>query len=216
MARRRKVSNLLGLAVLSALVERPMHPYEMASVLRERGKDQDMKIKWGSLYTVVGNLEKHGLLEAVESSRQGGRPERTVYRITLAGRAEFTDWVRELISTPEPELPRFKAGLSLLPALPPDEAIRLLQQRLAVLDAELAAQQAALDGYRATLPRLLLVEAEYDLALREAEAAWVRGLLAELQAGSFPDLEHWRSWHAGGRQPEDLLPDPSRPQGPVR
>ncbi|HZC27992.1 MAG TPA: PadR family transcriptional regulator, partial [Actinopolymorphaceae bacterium] len=75
MARRRKVGNLLALAVLSAVVERPMHPYEMASVLRERGKDNDMKIKWGSLYTVVQNLEKHGLLEATESMRQGGRPE---------------------------------------------------------------------------------------------------------------------------------------------
>ncbi len=32
MAQRRKVSNLLALAVLSVLVERPMHPYEMATV----------------------------------------------------------------------------------------------------------------------------------------------------------------------------------------
>ena len=37
----------------------------MASVLRSRGKDLDMPIKWGSLYTVVGNLEKHGLIEVV-------------------------------------------------------------------------------------------------------------------------------------------------------
>ena len=39
-----------------------MHPYEMASELRERGKDQSIKIKWGSLYTVVQNLEKHGFV----------------------------------------------------------------------------------------------------------------------------------------------------------
>src|SRR2546426_6652917 len=102
MAKRRKVSNLLALAVLGVLVQRPMHPYEMASVLRARGKDQDLPIKWGSLYTVVRNLDKHGLLEAAESARQGGRPERTIYRITEAGRAELVDWTRELVSTPEP------------------------------------------------------------------------------------------------------------------
>ena len=85
MAKRRKVGNLLGLAVLSAVALKPMHPYEIASVLRERGKDQDIPIKWGSLYTVVANLEKHGFLKAAESVRQGGRPERTVYRITEAG-----------------------------------------------------------------------------------------------------------------------------------
>src|ERR687888_1769422 len=98
MAKRRPVRNLRALAVLTVVLQRPMHPYEMASVLRARGKDQDMPIKWGSLYTVVRNLEKHGLLEAAESGRQGGRPERTVYRITEAGRAEVEDWVRELVS----------------------------------------------------------------------------------------------------------------------
>ena len=67
MAKRRKVRNLLGLAVLSTVSARPMHPYEMAALMRARGKDRDMDIKWGSLYTVVGNLEKHGFL-AVEGS----------------------------------------------------------------------------------------------------------------------------------------------------
>src|SRR5437763_3152608 len=103
MAKRRKVANLLALAVLGTVVQRPMHPYEMASMLRERGKDKDLPIKWGSFYTVVRNLEKHGLIEATETARLGARPERTVYAITDDGRAELIDWVRELISTPERE-----------------------------------------------------------------------------------------------------------------
>ena len=110
MPKRRKVNNMLGLAVLSTVSFQPMHPYEMAAVMRERGKDQDMDIKWGSLYTVVQNLEKHGFLAATESVRQGGRPERTVYRITDAGRAELQDWARELLGEPEREFPRFEAG----------------------------------------------------------------------------------------------------------
>src|ERR1700716_2624316 len=124
-----------------------MHPYEMASLLRTRGKEQDMNIKWGSLYTVVQNLEKHGFLEATESVRQGGRPERTIYRITDAGREELQDWLRELVSTPEREHPRFVAGLSLLAALPPDEATSLLQQRLGLLETEIAGQREALTQY---------------------------------------------------------------------
>jgi len=50
MAERRKVANLLALAVLATVVQRPMHPYEIASLLRARGKDDDMEIKWGSLW----------------------------------------------------------------------------------------------------------------------------------------------------------------------
>lgn len=195
MARRRRVGNLLALAVLSTVMERPMHPYEMASTLREREKHQDMEIKWGSLYTVVRNLTKHGLIEPTKAVREGGRPERTVYRITDAGREEFDDWVRELISTPEREHPRFKAGLSMLGALAPSDAAALLERRLAELEQQLAGQRDALARNRHEVPRLYLVEDEYDLAIREAEATWIRALVDELMDGSFPDIARWRAAH---------------------
>ena len=65
MAAKRKVDNLMALAVLATVVQQPMHRYEIASLIRARGKDQDMDVKWGSLYTVVQNLAKHGFLEVV-------------------------------------------------------------------------------------------------------------------------------------------------------
>ncbi|MFD2765521.1 PadR family transcriptional regulator [Micromonospora eburnea] len=203
MAKRRRVGNLLALAVLSALVQRPMHPYEMAAVLREHGKDQDMPIKWGSLYTVVANLTRHGLLAAVESGRQGRRPERTVYRITDAGREELADWTRELVAVPEREHPRFKAGLSVLGILPPDEVTELLRQRLDRLEAQLAEQRAALARTAREVPRIFLIEVEYDLAVQAAEADWVRGLLDELTTGSLPGLAEWRAWHETGAMPPE-------------
>jgi DNA-binding PadR family transcriptional regulator len=202
--KRRKVSNLLGLAVLSALMHRPMHPYEMASALRGLGKDQDMEIKWGSLYTVVRNLDKHGLLATVESTREGRRPERTVYRITDAGRAELVDWTRELISTPVREYPRFKAGLSVLSVLGPDEVIDLFRQRLDRLEERIARLRAELTGHGATVPRLFLIESEYELAIDEAEAAWTRSVLDEIASGSYPGLDQWRAFHETGEIPAEL------------
>lgn len=198
MAKRRKVGNLLALAVLSALVQRPMHPYEVASVLRERGKDSDMQIKWGSLYTVVRNLAKHGFIEVVDTTREGARPERVVYRITDAGRAELVDWVRELVSTPEPEPLRFKAGLSVFAVLGPQEAVTLLRERLGKLERETGVLRESLAQHGRYLPRLFLVEDEYELAMREAEANWVRALIDEIASGAFPGLTEWRHWHATG------------------
>ena len=64
---KRPVANLLGLAVLGTLAQRPMHRYEIATTIREQGKDDDMDVKWGSLYTVVKNLERHGFVEAFQS-----------------------------------------------------------------------------------------------------------------------------------------------------
>ncbi|MES9541308.1 helix-turn-helix transcriptional regulator [Actinomadura sp. NPDC000600] len=203
MAKRRKVGNLLGLAVLSTVSAKPMHPYEMASLMRARGKDRDMDIKWGSLYTVVGNLEKHGFLAVEGSSRHGSRPERTVYRITDAGRDELADWVRELIGVPERERPRFEAGLSVLGALGPDEAAALLRRRLDAMEREIAEDRAVLEAAK-EVPRLFLIEAEYDLAMRRAEAEWVRGFLAEIEDGTLPDLDLWRAFHETGEMPPEL------------
>src|ERR1700758_4749844 len=97
VAKRRKVGNLLALSLLSLLAQRPMYPYEMAQTLRVRGKDQNFKVNWGSLYTVVGNLEKYGFIEAAATGREGRQPERTTYQITASGQAELRDWLRELL-----------------------------------------------------------------------------------------------------------------------
>jgi DNA-binding PadR family transcriptional regulator len=204
MAKRRKVANQLALAVLSTLVTKPMHPYEIASVLRVRSKDQDMEIKWGSLYRVVQNLEKHGFVQSALSERRGGRPERTVYRITEAGRAELVDWVRELVEVPERDALRFKAGLSLLGVLAPDEAIYLLQRRIRALDEQIAAAEAELAVHAAQVPRLFLIESEYELAIRRTEAEWARGLLREITEGTLPGLADWRAFHHTGEVPADL------------
>ena len=204
MAGRRKVGNLLALSLLTLLTERPMYPYEMAATLRHRGKDQSIKINWGSLYTVVQNLEKHGLIETVEVGREGRQPERTTYQITDAGRAELTDWLRELISEPEREYTRFEAALAECAVLSPRELTDLLRQRLGALEAAVAEHQAGLETWGAGLPRLFLIESEYHLALRRAETEWVRRLLKEFTDGTFPGLADWQKFHDTGELPAEI------------
>src|ERR1700688_4078904 len=87
MAPRRR-NTPLALAVLMCLYERPMHPYEVATTLRHRRKNESVRLNYGSLYAVVGSLEKRGLIETSEVEREGRLPERTVYRITDSGRVE--------------------------------------------------------------------------------------------------------------------------------
>ena len=205
MARRRKVNNLLALSLLTLLTERPMYPYEMASMLRDRGKDNAIKINWGSFYTVVQNLEKYGFIEAVEVAREGRQPERTTYQITAAGRDELKDWLRELLSVPEREHTSFEAALGEAAVLPPDELIDLLRQRLATLKKANGELGAELGMLRAQLPRLVLIESEFYLAQRRAEEEWVRGLLKEFTDNTFPGLDAWRRFHATGEIPDEIL-----------
>jgi DNA-binding PadR family transcriptional regulator len=204
MAQKRKVDNLLALAVLAELNQRPMHRYELASVLRAHGKERDMGVKLSSLYTVVLNLAKHGFLEVVGTSRQGQRPQRTTYRITEAGRREMTEWTRTILSDPQPERPRLTAGLSIMMVLPPDEVIALLTVRLNRLEETIAARHAEVAELRRDVPRLFLSEDEYARAMLEAEAAWVRSLRNELASGTHPDVSGWREWHRTGQMSADL------------
>ena len=205
MAKRRKVSNLLALALLSLLAQQPMYPYEMAQMLRTRGKDKTIKINWGSLYTVVQNLQKYGFIEEVGTDREGRQPERTTYQITRQGLAELRDWLHELLSVPGDEQSPFAAALSEGGILPPAEVIALLTKRLATLDQGNAEAEADLKLWTERLPRVLLVEAEYQLAMRLAEANWVRGLLKEIVEGTISGMEAWRQLHETGQPPQEFI-----------
>jgi len=193
----RRVRNLLALAVLSYLSRQPMHPYELARTLRENDDGRSIKFNHGSLYMVVGQLEKAGFVAAQGSDREGNRPERTVYAITDDGRAELHGWLRELVETPEHEYPSFVAALSLIGALGPDEAVELLGRRLERLAAQRAEIRALIDGTLAAgVHPLFVVEEEYRIAQLDADAVFVRGLIERItdpQDGWGP---LWASFHA--------------------
>ncbi|MGA8820862.1 MAG: helix-turn-helix transcriptional regulator, partial [Xanthobacteraceae bacterium] len=93
------------MAVLALLFERPMHPYEMGVILKQRHKEDSIKLRYGSLYTVIELLLKRGMIAAKETEREGRRPERTVYQITPTGTEELHDWMADLIGMPAKEYP---------------------------------------------------------------------------------------------------------------
>jgi DNA-binding PadR family transcriptional regulator len=192
------------------LYERPMHPYEVATTLRQRHKNESVRLNYGSLYAVVGSLEKRALIETSEVEREGRLPERTVYRITELGRVEAHDWLAELLSKPVKEYPAFEAGLSFLPALPPDETLALLAERAMDLELGLASSRGLREHLETRgLPRLLWVEAEYAAQMQEAELGYVRQLIADISSGELGGMEWWRAIHAG-----DLADAPPPPGAP--
>jgi DNA-binding PadR family transcriptional regulator len=214
---KRRVSNLLALAVLACVAERPMHPYEMSTTLRTRGKEQSIKLNFGSLYSVVESLARHGLIEAQETVREGRRPERTIYAITPAGRAEFEDWLSELLSTPVKEYTSLEAALSLVAGLSPDQTVALLSTRAAQLRMNLGAVEAGLAYTREIgLPELFAVEEEYRRALMQAELAYVTALVARIESGELGGVAWWRRVHELQEQGitlQDIARDPVRHLG---
>jgi DNA-binding PadR family transcriptional regulator len=172
----------LGIAVLALLAERPMHPYEMYRLLLERHEDRRVKIRPGSLYHTVDRMAGIGLVEAVGTERDGGRPERTTYRITDAGQDALADRIRTLLAVPVNEYLQFPVALGEAHNLPRAEVIELLSTRVRRIEGELAESAALL---RAATDRD--VEEAYLLAphyLQEqltTELRWLTDLIGRLE-----------------------------------
>jgi DNA-binding PadR family transcriptional regulator len=195
--------NLWALTVLGLLRERPMHPYEMQRLIRERGKDELLDLKRGSLYHAVQRLERAGLIEPVETSREGRRPERTVYRTTEAGVDQLLEWMRDLIARPTRETNEFVAAIAHLPHLSPTEAADLLERRAGFLKAEIAALDSVIETFAPRIGLLVLLESDLVRSLKRAELDWVIGLVADLRSGV-------HSWDI-----EEILAQPGTFPGPL-
>ncbi len=204
MATRRKVGNLLALAVLSYLTRQSMHPYELGRTLRDHDDVRSIKFNQGSLYMVVQQLARAGFIVERETTRDGQRPERTVYALTDAGRNEARDWLRELVELPEYEYPHFVAALSLIAALPPSEVVELLGRRLRRLGEQHAEIRHHVDrAVAGGLHPLFLVEEEYRLALLDAEARFVERFLERIDDPETGWGRPWAEFHAGPAHTDD-------------
>jgi DNA-binding PadR family transcriptional regulator len=167
----------------------------MQRLIRQRDKTY-VKGLPRSLYHAIDRLAGAGLVEAGEPSREGRRPERTVYSITGAGREELETWLSDLLATPDPnDAAAYSAGLSLIAYFTPDQALSALRSRLNGLDLELAGGEARLQGFRKLLPRLLLLGEEQRLAAIAAEWAFTAQLVGELEQGELSwDVDQLRNF----------------------
>ncbi|WP_226900432.1 hypothetical protein [Nonomuraea phyllanthi] len=104
-----------------------------------------------------------------------------MYEITSAGRRVAVEWLTEMLAVPKQEFAQFPAALSHLLMLAAEDAAGILQQRLDAMDKEIQDLQNRLAGQE--VERVSMLEFEYLHAVAQAEAAWLRGVIADLKAG---------------------------------
>jgi DNA-binding PadR family transcriptional regulator len=189
---RRPPPSPLGLIVLWQLWSEPTHVYRLQKLLEAEGKDRIVNVRSrASLYQAIERLERLHLVEVSETVRQEGYPDRVVYAITGAGRQVARQWLREMLSEPGGQYPEFIVALSILFALPVEEAREQLELRAERLAAQLAETERTLEAAPSGLPRLFLLEEEYRRTLLGAEIGWLRGVIADLTDGRLTWSEEW-------------------------
>jgi len=187
----------LALSILQLLDERPMHPYELASTMRERHQDEFIRLNFGSLYHTVEVLERDGWIVPTEREKEGRRPERTIYKLTDPGRDVLLRVVSDIIAQPRREYPHFSAGLMFMHHLPARSAAAHLRSRALALEALHEKLRAILSELHARgLPRLAVIELEHKIAMVDAERRWVTQLEKEISEGTL----EWKSGMAKGAE----------------
>jgi DNA-binding PadR family transcriptional regulator len=174
----------LAVAALALLVEGPMHPYEMYQEMLKRRDDRLVKVRPGSLYHTIDRLARHGLAAVVGTDREGNRPERTTYRVTDAGRQVLQQRLTAMLREPADEYPEFPLALSQAHNLPPDEAVRLLETRIAAMRENLEALGLSAEHVAArNIPEKFWIEVGYQRAVLRAELDWLEQLLERITTG---------------------------------
>lgn len=187
----------LALSILELLNERPMHPYELAATMRARHHDEFIRLNFGSLYHTVESLERYGWIVPAEREKEGRRPERTIYRLTDAGRKVLLQVVAEIVAQPRREYPYFAAGLMFMHHLDAAAAVAKLEERAQALHALITKLTHILDELLAGgHTRLTVIELEHKIAMHEAERAWVRKIAKEITEGKL----EWRAGIDAGRE----------------
>ncbi|MFI9452899.1 PadR family transcriptional regulator [Amycolatopsis sp. NPDC052450] len=182
----------LAMAVLELLHERPMHPYEMAQLMKERYVSTRVKVKAGSLYHTVDRLAENGFVEIVETQRDGKRPERTLYAMTEAGRDEFVDRAQDMLATPAEEYPEYLSALAVIDELGPEMTLTQLKHRVLRLQAAIASDQVVLENLAKEhkLPEIYWLDWSYATARRAFELEWTQKLIGDLESGRIGFQEH--------------------------
>lgn len=146
--------------------------------------------KRANLYKTIKRLHA-----VVHTERAQQYPERTVYELTEAGHEEAVEWRVDMLATPRNEFPEFPAARSFLMVLGPDEALAVLARRVTQVRDQVATLDRELAGYGETLPRVTLLETEYQRAASSAELLWGSAVVDDLRnetltwsAKAFADL----------------------------
>jgi DNA-binding PadR family transcriptional regulator len=173
------------LTVLGLLQVGPLHPYGLQQLIKAWGKDQVVNVgNRANLYKTIRRLTDAGLIAVRTTERDQLYPERTIYELTEAGRQESVRWVEVMLAIPRNEFPEFPAALSFAMLLPPPVVEAALRRRADQMRANLDKLEETLQDLAQTLPRVTLIETEYQRAVAAGELRWLEAIADELATGS--------------------------------
>ena len=171
----------IRLFVLGALSERgEMHGHQLRLLAEEEHIDMWTDITVGGLYGALKRMAADGVIEVARTEREGGYPERQVWRITDSGRialgAQVISTLREISFRPDPfDLAFTRVSGERLEGLP-----AMMSARLAKLEAMHADEVAHLAGITQYLNLAEQFAMRHRQSRIQADIDWLRDTIDHL------------------------------------
>jgi DNA-binding PadR family transcriptional regulator len=169
----------MKLVILGLLMEEDSHPYEMRLKMKERAMLHYIKMQEGSLYYAIDTLTKSGAVEPAATLKDGGRPDRTVYRITPAGKQLFHELLDEQFADTKMIYHPLYAALAFAKYANHE---RIYEQLLGKIDEQRRMVEALREVYVShisTVPRSVLHMMKGRVEHAEVELRWLERLAAD-------------------------------------
>jgi DNA-binding PadR family transcriptional regulator len=165
----------------------PANGYQLRRELLSWDVENWAHLNPGSIYSMLGTLEKDGLVARHDVTLDSGGRAVAVYTVTQAGVAEHDRMLLDALRTvPDPgdALP-LRVALNFGPLLPRERYQEAIDARVAALDLAVSAIMAKERHLREPLrvPPHVLQELGLELALVRAQLGWLIEHAAEVRAG---------------------------------
>jgi Predicted transcriptional regulators len=159
-------------------MEGEAHGYDLIEKGRLWGLEAWSGVSVSSIYHALKTMAEEGLVEEAGREREGGKPERLVYRITSAGKKTFASLMAEAADSSGAARDPLYLVLAFFRRSGAAERSRLLKRRTSLLEAQRAALHEKLERMKGHPDVDYWSEAAVDLSLRrlEAELEWLSGL----------------------------------------
>jgi len=165
------------------------HGYQVRRELLTWSADKWANVAPGSIYHALKKMATEQLLEVASTEGHPGGPDRTAYRLTVAGETEFQHLLGKYLAENDDSAQgsyRLAAAVVFLPALPRVKALSMLKHRLTQVAGHRATAQDLLDN-GTTWGQPEHVEELYRLWVNaiDAQEAWLRGVIDRLESGRY-------------------------------
>jgi DNA-binding PadR family transcriptional regulator len=162
-------------AILSLLVEKPGHGYDLEQTIEARNMRDWTELAFSSIYYVLKRLEDRELIE-VQIGQKSGKRSRKVYTATPSGRDLHQLMTLEFLGQAENLYPALLLGMANWPAVSTGKALDTLAQRKTIVEGILE----DLRGKSHSQPVFVEVMFDYSIAHLEAELGWIDTALDKL------------------------------------